>query len=94
MFIDKYSQIYRILLPICNTLAQIPSLEEKPAIHAYIENEFGSVDNLRREILADFFRHGFDGSGADNVFFHLTLGLTLFHHNSSFTMQVLVSTVG
>lgn len=67
MFIDKYSQIYRILLPICNTLAQIPSLQERPAIYAYIENEFGSVDNLKREILADFFRHGFDGSGADNV---------------------------
>jgi Protein of unknown function (DUF2009) len=68
MFIDKYSQVYRILLPICNTLSQIPSLQENPAIHAYIENEFGSVDSLRKEILADFFRHGFDGSGADNFY--------------------------
>lgn len=68
MFIDKYTQIYRILLPICNTLKQIPGLAEKPALKSYIEDEFGSVDNLMREILGDFFRHGFDGSGADNFF--------------------------
>jgi len=68
MFIDKYSQIYRILLPICNTLSQIPSLMQKPAIRSYIEDEFGSEDNLYKEILGDFFRHAFDGSGADNFF--------------------------
>jgi hypothetical protein len=63
LFIDKYTQIYRILLPICNTLTQIQDLANKPAIRTYIDNEFGSPDNLRREILGDFFRHGFDGSG-------------------------------
>ncbi|KAH7909741.1 hypothetical protein BJ138DRAFT_1066538 [Hygrophoropsis aurantiaca] len=68
MFIDKYSQIYRILLPICNTLGQIPALAEKPALRSYIEDEFGSPENCVREILSDFFRHGFDGSGADNFF--------------------------
>ncbi|KAJ7098738.1 hypothetical protein B0H15DRAFT_945245 [Mycena belliarum] len=68
LFIDKYTQIYRILLPICNTLAQIEGLAAKPAIRSYIDNEFGSPDSLRREILGDFFRHGFDGSGADNFF--------------------------
>lgn len=68
MFIDKYTQIYRILLPICNTLKQIPGLAEKPALRSYIEDEFGSVDSLMREILSDFFRHGFNGSGADNFF--------------------------
>ncbi|KAJ7129260.1 hypothetical protein C8R44DRAFT_776297 [Mycena epipterygia] len=68
LFIDKYTQIYRILLPICNTLSQIEGLAAKPAIRSYIDNEFGSADNLRREILGDFFRHGFDGSGADNFF--------------------------
>ncbi|TFK43820.1 hypothetical protein BDQ12DRAFT_196450 [Crucibulum laeve] len=68
LFIDKYTQIYRILLPICNTLSQIPSLAAKPALRSYIDDEFGSVDNLTREILGDFFRHGFDGSGADNFF--------------------------
>ncbi|KAF9464797.1 hypothetical protein BDZ94DRAFT_1255278 [Collybia nuda] len=68
MFIDKYTQIYRILLPICNTLSQIPNLIAKPALRSYIDDEFGSSENLIREILGDFFRHGFDGSGADNFF--------------------------
>jgi len=68
LFIDKYTQIYRILLPICNTLSQIPVLVKKPALQSYIKEEFGSVDNCIREILGDFFRHGFDGSGADNFF--------------------------
>ncbi|KAG6335288.1 hypothetical protein ID866_3792 [Astraeus odoratus] len=68
MFIDKYSQIYRILLPICNTLRQIPIVAEKPALRSYIDDEFGSTENCILEILTDFFRHGFDGSGADNFF--------------------------
>ncbi|KAK0243099.1 hypothetical protein EDD85DRAFT_813911 [Armillaria nabsnona] len=68
LFIDKYTQIYRILLPICNTLQQIPTIEAKPALRSYIDDEFGSTENLILEILGDFFRHGFDGSGADNFF--------------------------
>ncbi|KAI0355352.1 hypothetical protein OH77DRAFT_1589828 [Trametes cingulata] len=68
MFIDKYSQVYRILLPICNTLAQIPRIAENPALRSYIDDDFGSPEGLTREILADFFRHGFDGSGAGNYF--------------------------
>lgn len=68
MFIDKYTQIYRILLPICNTLSQIAKLTSVPALRSYIEEEFGPVENLYREILGDFFRHGFDGSGADNFY--------------------------
>ena len=68
LFIDKYTQIYRILLPICNTLSQIPNLAKKPALQSYIDDEFGSTENLVIEILGDFFRHGFDGSGADNFF--------------------------
>ncbi|KAF9513808.1 hypothetical protein BS47DRAFT_1456592 [Hydnum rufescens UP504] len=68
MFIDKYSQIYRILLPICTTISLIPELLEKPALKKYIEAEFGDIDSLIREILADFFRHGFDGSGADSFY--------------------------
>ena len=68
MFIDKYTQIYRILLPICNALSQIPTLATKPALLSYIEDEYGSVEGCMKEILSDFFRHGFDGSGADNFF--------------------------
>lgn len=49
-------------------LYQIPSLSAKPALRSYIDGEFGSTDGLIREILADFFRHGFDGSGGDDFF--------------------------
>jgi hypothetical protein len=56
------------LLPICNTVSKIPELMDKPALRSYIEDEYGSADGCVREILGDFFRHGFDGSGADNFF--------------------------
>lgn len=49
-------------------LEQIPILMQKPGLRSYIEDDFGSEDNLFKEILGDFFRHGFDGSGADNFF--------------------------
>jgi len=65
---DKYSQIYRILLPICNTLLQLPTLYGTPALRAYIDAEFGSLDALYLDILGDFYRHAFDGSGADNFY--------------------------
>jgi hypothetical protein len=65
---DKYSQIYRILLPICNTLPELPMLYKSPALRAYIDAEYGSLDALYLDILGDFFRHAFDGSGADNFY--------------------------
>ncbi|KAG9122058.1 hypothetical protein FRC07_001719, partial [Ceratobasidium sp. 392] len=65
LFIDKYSQIYRILLPISNVLAQIPAQHK---VRKYADREFGSVDGAIREILTDFFKHAFDGSGADSYF--------------------------
>ena len=65
---DKYSQIYRILLPISNTLSQLPTLYKSPALRAYIDAEYGSLDALYLDILGDFFRHAFDGSGADNFY--------------------------
>jgi hypothetical protein len=67
-FADKYTQVYRITLPICNTLAKIPDLMKKPSLRKFVEEEFGSEEGLMVEILSDFFRHGFDGSGADNFF--------------------------
>lgn len=35
---------------------------------AYIKAAFGGPDQAKKAILVDFFRHGFDGSGADNFF--------------------------
>merc|ERR1719163_1349878 len=69
MFIDKYNQVPRILNPIILTLKQIDAnLMKDPNLRAYIEDAFGSSDTLKRDILCDFFRLGFDGSGADNFF--------------------------
>ncbi|PVU94113.1 hypothetical protein BB561_002799 [Smittium simulii] len=41
---------------------------DKNAIRAYVDYAFGGPTVLRKLILSDFFRHGFDGSGADNFF--------------------------
>ncbi|KAG8759447.1 hypothetical protein FRC14_005927 [Serendipita sp. 396] len=67
-FLDKYTQVYRITNPICNTLGKIPELMKKPSLKKFVETEYGSEEGLMVEILGDFFRHGFDGSGADNFF--------------------------
>jgi Protein of unknown function (DUF2009) len=56
------------LLPICNTFSQLPTLYKSPALRAYIDAEYGSLDALYLEIFGDFFRHAFDGSGADNFY--------------------------
>ncbi|KAI9997874.1 hypothetical protein PInf_002131 [Phytophthora infestans] len=68
MFIDKYTQISRILSPIVNTVHDIPALAAQPNTRAYIEESFGGAQTLQKRILCDFFKHGFDGSGADNFF--------------------------
>eukprot|EP00158_Paraphelidium_tribonemae_P006025 Partr_v1_DN27635_c2_g1_i1_m65344 putative Protein of unknown function (DUF2009) len=69
IFIDKYTQVARILSPIVLCIEKIDSdLAKNPQLLKYIESTFTSVDALKKEILSDFFRHGFDGSGADNFF--------------------------
>jgi len=68
MFIDKYSQVSRILNPIVIVIERVKVLTKDPALDGYITEQFGGVDKLRKLILVDFFRHGFDGSGADNFF--------------------------
>lgn len=68
MFIDKYTQVPRILNPLVLVLGELPGMCRDPAILQYVEGCFGSVEECRLEVLSDFFRHGFDGSGADNFF--------------------------
>lgn len=64
-FIDKYTQVPRILAPIVQCLDRIPVLEKKsPALANFIES-LGGSQKLIQSILLDFFRHGFDGSGDD-----------------------------
>ncbi|KAI8475174.1 MAG: hypothetical protein J3K34DRAFT_487062 [Monoraphidium minutum] len=68
-FIDKYTQVPRILNPVVLVLDELPQLAARdPEIRAYMDRTFGGVDGARRSILVDFCRHAFDGSGADNFF--------------------------
>eukprot|EP01122_Echinamoeba_exundans_P008345 TRINITY_DN2751_c0_g3_i1.p1 TRINITY_DN2751_c0_g3~~TRINITY_DN2751_c0_g3_i1.p1 ORF type:complete len:705 (+),score=190.15 TRINITY_DN2751_c0_g3_i1:161-2275(+) len=68
MFIDKYNQVSRILNPIVLCVDKVAEIYKDPEMRRYIDGKYGGVDNCRKTILADFFRHGFDGSGADNFF--------------------------
>jgi hypothetical protein len=69
MFIDKYTQVPRILNPLVLALDELPKIAEKDsAVKTYVSSLYGDVDTCIKHILADFFRHGFDGSGADNSF--------------------------
>ena len=56
----------RILNPIVHVLDHIPLLTQNAGIKQYLEKTFGGAEKLRKDILADFFAHAFDGSGADN----------------------------
>ena len=77
VFIDKYSQVERILAPIVRTIRDIDTLRNHPTVskwllHYYDEKQFSDIseaaNHAQNRILVDFFRHGFDGSGADNFF--------------------------
>lgn len=64
VFIDKYTQVPRILGPLVRTLDKLPEVyASSPAIKDYIDSEFRGVEVVRMAIMQDFFRHGFDGSG-------------------------------
>ncbi|KAI8812789.1 hypothetical protein BJ742DRAFT_791834 [Cladochytrium replicatum] len=68
-FIDKYTQVHSILNPIVLVLNQIERLvNQDQGVKHYVDSIYGGVDKARKDILVDFFRHGFDGSGADNFF--------------------------
>lgn len=68
-WIDKYTQIPRILGPVAQTVDALDELAaNEPGVEAYIKACFGSVNECKRTILADFFKHAFDGSGADNFY--------------------------
>ncbi|KAI7867370.1 hypothetical protein BDF14DRAFT_1726499 [Spinellus fusiger] len=67
-FIDKYNQVSRILTPIVSMLDKLDALEQDEELSAYMEESFGGIDKCKKDILYDFFRFGFNGSGADNYF--------------------------
>jgi len=69
MFIDKYTQVPRIINPILNAMKNLPKVVERDrGIADYINRKFGSLEGACKHILRDFFRYAFDGSGADNFY--------------------------
>ena len=63
------SQVSRILGPIVSCLEQLAVLHEKDDhIKTLIDTGYGGLEKLKKDILFDFFRSAFDGSGADNFF--------------------------
>lgn len=67
-FLDKYTQVSRILSPIALCLDRLPEMCLNDKTNAYIEEVFGGIEKCRKDMLHDFFRNAFDGSGADNFF--------------------------
>eukprot|EP00667_Euglena_gracilis_P010987 EG_transcript_11197 len=64
-FIDKYTQVPRIVNPIVKCIQGIDEIVRWPGILQWVDAAFGTADDLKKCILRDFFRHGFDGSGDD-----------------------------
>jgi len=65
MFIDKYTQVPRILAPIVSTLDEIDRMVQDQDFERYLLHEWESPRDLKMEIMSDFFKHGFDGDGDD-----------------------------
>ncbi|KAG5492838.1 hypothetical protein JKF63_01418 [Porcisia hertigi] len=66
-FIDKYGQVSRIIIPILRTIDYVDHLKQNAEHAAYLREVWGGAEQAKRAILRDFFRHGFDGSGGDNM---------------------------
>ena len=49
------------------TISKIDTLDSPP-LGRYIDDAFQSHELAKKTILCDFFKHAFDGSGADNFF--------------------------
>ena len=68
-FIDKYTQVPRILGPIVACLEGVERLvEEDKGVKLLVEKSYGDVEKLKKDVLHDFFTAAFDGSGADNFY--------------------------
>jgi Protein of unknown function (DUF2009) len=59
----------RILGPVVSCLENLERLcDEDEGIKDMVDDGFGGFEKLRKDILYDFFRSAFDGSGADNFY--------------------------
>jgi hypothetical protein len=57
-------QVPRILAPIVQCLEQAERVhDEDEGVRNLIQRSFGGLEKLKKDILHDFFRNAFDGSG-------------------------------
>lgn len=78
VFIDKYTQIPRMLSPVAHCIDSLLALNStvshgkarsgadmvnEQLLSSYVKAEWGSVDSLTLQILSSFFKNAFDGSG-------------------------------
>jgi len=66
-FIDKYAGISRIVVPILRVVEMLENPKLPSNVVAYCDENFSGVLGAQKAVLRDFFRHGFDGSGGDNM---------------------------
>jgi len=75
VFIDKYTQVERILTPVVHCINQIDRMCGDPGLLKWLDQYYANREtkvlmspglHIKVRILVDFFRHAFDGSGADN----------------------------
>ena len=60
----KQPQVPRILAPIVQCLVQAERVyQEDDGVRNLIKKSFGGLEKLKKDILHDFFRNAFDGSG-------------------------------
>lgn len=68
VFIDKYTQVCRILGPLVTCLYNLQqAVLENEGLARYLQ-AYGGIEKAKKDILHDFFTHAFDGSGGDNFF--------------------------
>lgn len=68
IFIDKYIQVAKILSPLITVLKNLNvACSRNKGVERYMDT-YGGVSKAQKDILLDFFRYGFDGSGGDNDF--------------------------
>lgn len=65
MFIDKYTQIQRMINPVIITIDQLNEIYKDKGLKNYIDTNFKSLENCKKIILLDLFKFGYDGSGAE-----------------------------
>ena len=71
VFIDKYTVIPRLVAPVVHVIEALeamfdPTQEEPyPGVRNLLKAKYKSLEELRATILADFYKHAFDGSGDD-----------------------------